>query len=118
MSFSHNKIATGRGAVSEADQADDIIAAVTGKTIYLKKITIHVTLAATGGTGIVTVRDGVAGTILIQVDGDTIDNQREVDLDDGRGYPLTSGNSLSLEVSGAGTNEASAFAVAVGEIEY
>ena len=91
---------------------------IEDRVIDLKKRTVVVTLDATGsGAGIVTVRDGAAGTVITQLNGEVLNGKIDLDLDDGLGYPLTAGNALSLECSAAATNEATAIAYAVCAIE-
>lgn len=117
--FNSHKRVTGSATALQATEAVNIIAGVSGKIIYLKKLTVVCTLAATGsGAGIITIRDGAAGTVITQMTGETLNQKIDLDLDDGLGYPLTAGNALSLEVSAATTNEATAIAYAVCSIEY
>jgi hypothetical protein len=105
---------SGRAAVSDGTKAASALAAVTGKVIFVQHVYVAITTASSGGTGIVTLRDGVAGTVLWQASA-AATNTWNIDLSENPdwGYPLTSGNALSLEVSGA-TTDATGFAIAIG----
>jgi hypothetical protein len=104
----------GRASVLNATKTGDLIAAISGKQIVVQQVHLAVTAASSGGTGIVTLRDGTGGTVLWQATAAAVANFNiQLSADPTNGYPLTSGNALSLEVSG-GSTEASAFAIATG----
>src|SRR3990167_2043083 len=106
---------SGRGAVTEAAKTADAIAAVTGKVIFVQQVHVAITTAATGGGGIITLRDGTGGTVIWQAVATALATWNiELSTNPAFGYPLTSGNALSVEVSGAVTDDANAFAIATG----
>lgn len=105
---------SGRAAVAHAGKTGDAIAAVTGAKIFVQQVHLAVTAASSGGTGIVTLRDGTGGTVIWQASAAAVGTWNiQFSANPAYGYPLTSGNALSLEVSGA-TTDATAFAVATG----
>lgn len=86
-----------------------IIAAQSGKVLRIREGSVSVYLAATGATGLVRICDGT--TTIMQWDANAVGGFQ---FDFGEaGYPLTSGNAFQLIVSGAGTNQASAYCAAV-----
>lgn len=83
-----------------------------GKSIYLQKGVIMVTVAAVGGGGEVSLEDGFDGPKIFESDADAV---RVIPFDFGSpGYPLTPNTRLNLKVSGAGTTQATARATATG----
>lgn len=105
---------SGRAAVSESTQAADLLAAVAGKKIFVQQVHVAVTTASSGGTGIITLRDGTGGTVIWQASAAAAATWNiTLSTNHDFGYPLTAGTALSLEVSG-GDTEATAFAIATG----
>lgn len=106
---------SGRGAVADTTaEAADVIAAITGAKIFVQQVHVAVTTASSGGTGIITLRDGTGGAILWQASAAATGTWNvQLSCNPAFGYPLTTGNALSLEVSGA-TTEATGFAIATG----
>lgn len=107
---------SGRAAVADTTaESATLIAAITDKTIFVQQVHVAITTASSGGTGIVTLRDGSAsGTIIWQASAAaTATWNIQLSSNPAFGYPLTSGNALTLAVSGA-TTEATGFAIATG----
>lgn len=105
---------SGRGAAVHATKTGDAIAAISGLKIFVQQVHLAVTTASSGGTGIVTLRDGTGGTVLWQASAAAVGTWNiQLSNNPDWGYPLTSGNALSVEVSGA-TTDADAFAIATG----
>ena len=103
---------SGRATALDGAAAADLLASSTGAVVRVVTVHVSVTASFSGGAGIVTLRDGTAGTIIAQIVA-TANNHLDMDFHDGLGYPLTAGNALSLEVSG-GTTEGTAIAIATG----
>ena len=103
---------SGRVAVDNSTKTGTILSGVPGGIVRLISAHVFVTTAFSGGDGIVTLRDGLNGTILAKIPA-TASSKLDMDFHDGLGYPITAGNSLSLEVSG-GTTEGSAIGIATG----
>jgi len=97
----------GTGVALEATEDVTIIAAQgAGNALRITKAVISVTLAATGGGGLVALEDGVGGTRIFEADADLAG---VYPLDFGEiGYPLTANTLLNLTVDGAVTNQATA----------
>lgn len=93
-----------------AKTANLIASAGTSAVIRVIAATITVTTAATGGGGIVTLRDGTGGTVIFTGNAAALGNFQIYFGEDG--FALTAGNALSLEVSAAVTNDASCSAAA------
>jgi hypothetical protein len=104
---------SGRAAVNDTTKNATLLASATDQVVRLISAHVVVQTASSGGTGIVTLRDGVAGTILAQISGATAGNAIDIEFHDGLGYPMTAGNVLSLEVSGA-TTQATVVGIATG----
>lgn len=103
---------SGNASVADGSKTGDLLTGSTGNVVRVISVHISVTASFSGAAGIVTLRDGTGGTILVQLVA-TANAHYDMDFHDGLGYPLTTGNSLSLEVSG-GTTDGSAIAVATG----
>lgn len=104
--FPGAQMAEGQATSVNGDVDNNAIGAVTGKTLRLMTGYVSVTLAATGGGGLVALEDGVGGTVLFQVSADAV-GYYPFDFSP-RGISLTAGRSLNLTVNGAVTNQASA----------
>ena len=105
---------SGRAAVAHGSKTGAAIAAITSTTIFVQQVHVAVTTASSGGTGIITLRDGTAGTVIWQASAAAAATWNiQISNNPEYGYPLTSGNALSLEVSG-GTTDATGFAIATG----
>lgn len=94
------EIVSGTAEVSNADVNETVLAAVSGKSLRLLKGVVMVTVVADGG-GEAALEDGAGGTKIFEVDTDAL-GVYPIDFGD-EGYPLTSGNVLNLNVSGATT---------------
>lgn len=103
---------SGNASVADGSKTGVLLAGSAGKVVRIISVHISVTASFSGGAGIVTLRDGVGGTILVQLVA-TANAHYDMDFHDGLGFPLTAGNDLSLEVSG-GTTDGSAIAIATG----
>jgi hypothetical protein len=103
---------SGATSVSNSTTTNSIIAGQAGKTFFITAIILTVTTASSGGTGIVSIQNG--SNTIIQFSAAAVMSM-QVNLGDQIGYPLSSGNALTLTVSGA-TTQATAYASAVGYI--
>ena len=106
------EVLSGSGTVNNATPSIALIAApLAGETIRLTAFVVSVTTAATGGSGVVTLKDG--SNVIQRWDANgTMASQ--IHLGDALGYPLTPGNALNLVVENAVANQATAYASAVG----
>lgn len=106
---------SGRASVDNSTKSAVLLTSASGCIVRLISVHIFITTVSSGGTGIVTLRDGAGGTILVQLDATATKNTLTHDMDfhDGLGYPMTVNTNLYLEVSGA-TTDASVIAVATG----
>lgn len=96
----------GNGSATNGGTTTSLIAAQgAGKVLRILKGSISVYLAATGATGLVRLCDGT--TTIMQWDGNAVMSD-SFDFGD-VGYPITANTALQLIVSGAGTNQASAY---------
>lgn len=112
MSVQKYVLLNGSGSVTNASQTLAIIAAPTaGQAIRLTAGVLAITVAATGGGGIVSLKDG--STVIQSWDANAISNF-QFTYGEGIGYPLTAGNALNLVVSAAVTNQATVFCMVVG----
>jgi len=108
------KIVTGTEKPVNGAVDKTVIAAETGKKLYLLKAVVAVTLAATGGGGEVALEDGAGGTRFFEADADAVGVYM---LDFGEeGYPLTTSTLLNATVDGAATNQASARVSAIAKV--
>lgn len=99
----------GNGSATNGGTTAAIIAAPgAGKVLRLLECSVSVYLAATGATGLVRICDGT--TTIMQWDANAA-GAFTADFSPA-GYPLTANTALNLIVSGAGTNQASAYCVA------
>lgn len=99
----------GNGAATNGGTTTVIIAAPgAGKALRLLEGAVSVYLAATGATGLVRICDGT--TTIMQWDANAA-MSATFDFSPA-GYPLTTNTALQLIVSGAGTNQASAYCAA------
>lgn len=105
--------AQGNVGVTNAGATGVIIAAQgAGKVLRIREGNVSVTLAATGATGLVRICDGT--TTIMQWDANATGGYA---FDFGEaGYPITANTAFQLIVSGAGTNQASAYCAAVAWI--
>lgn len=104
---------SGRAVVSDSTKTADLLSSSTNLVIRLISVHVFVTTAASDSSGVVTLRDGTGGTILMQIPA-TAGTKEDMDFHDGLGYPMTAGNSLSLEVSGASSTQGTVLAIATG----
>jgi hypothetical protein len=88
-----------------------VLASATDCVVRLISAHIFVTVAATGGGGILQLKDG--STVLWQCVASAV-GQYDIDFHDGLGYPISAGTDLTVLVSGAVTNQASAVVLATG----
>ena len=103
---------SGSTNVAQGSATSILIAApAAGKTTRLTTGVIAVTVAATGGSGRVSIKDG--STIIQSWDANAISNY-QFNYGAEIGFPLTLNNALNLVVEGAVTNQATAYASAVG----
>jgi pyruvate/2-oxoglutarate dehydrogenase complex dihydrolipoamide acyltransferase (E2) component len=72
---------------------------------------ISVTVAATGGSGRITLKDGT--NVIQSWDANSITNY-QFNYGENVGYPLSANNALNLVAEGAGANQATAYASCVG----
>lgn len=99
----------GNGSATNAGATTSIIAAQgAGKVLRLLECSVSVYLAATGGGGLIRICDGT--TTIMQWDANAV-MSATADFSPA-GYPLTANTALQLIVSGAVTNQASAYCVA------
>lgn len=97
---------SGAGSASNGGATTAILAAPgTGKRLYLRSGVVSVTVAATGGSGMVTLKDG--STVIQRWDANALGSYP---FDYGEiGYPLSLNSALNLVVESAVTNQATAF---------
>ena len=112
MSVDQYKKVQGSGQAVDATPDVELIAAVTGKIIRLKKAIICVNVVADGG-GEVALEDGEGGTRFFEADADALGVYR-IDFGE-EGWDLTTGNALNLTVDGA-TTDATATCTAIAVI--
>ena len=101
----------GLATVHHGSVSADLIAAASGKKIYVTRAFISVIAAAAGGGGQARLRDGT-DTNFIVVDANSIGNH-QYDFGD-TGYELTAGNALKADVDGAVTTQATVVVTALG----
>ncbi len=113
MITSYQTIAgTSEAAQGTADVT--VIAAQTGKKLYLLKAVIAVTVVASVAGGEVALEDGVGGTRFFEADADAVG---VFNLDFGEeGYPLSTNTLLNITVDGSGGNQASARCTALCKV--
>lgn len=101
--------------VSDSDTTATVIAAPgVQKTIYLQRAVVSVLTAGTGGTSSVRLKDGAGGDIFFDANADAVSVSV---LDFGEpGYKLTENTLLQLQVSGAGTTQATVRIAVTAEI--
>lgn len=100
------QVKTGEGIVAEEEHDATVIDATAGKVLRVMKGHVSVSLPAVNGGGLVSLEDGVGGTVIFQVDADAVGGY---DFDfSPRGFPLTVGALLNLTVNGAIGDQASA----------
>lgn len=116
MSLTQMQQVSGRGAIADGTKTATLLASAAGKRVLVKAVQICITVASSGGAGIVTLRDGTGGTVLWQDSAAAVKSFATIVFGDDYGYPLTVGNGLSFEVSGA-TTDATAIAIAIGFIQ-
>lgn len=105
---------SGRASVNNAAASAAVIAAPgAGKRYRIVGGIINVTLAATGATGTVAVRDG--STDIITVDANAV-GTFPFYFSESNGYPVTANTAINLVAANAGTNQASANVALVGYI--
>lgn len=102
----------GNGTAADGGTATTSVIAAqgAGKVIRITRGVLAVTLAATGGSGLVRICDGT--TTIQQWDGNAI-GAFKFDFGD-TGYPLTANTAFQIIVSGAITAQATASIAAVG----
>lgn len=111
--FQDARLTQGKGTVVEGAATVELIAAPgAGKVIRLIGGVITVTLVATGGGGVVSLKDGT--TVIFSAEGDATGS---IPFYFGeQGYPLTANTALNLVAESAVTNEATAFAAVTAKI--
>lgn len=103
---------SGRAApATGADVLKTVLASDTGCVVRLISAHIFITVAATGGGGILQLKN--ESTVLWQCVASAI-GQYDIDFHDGLGYPMAVATDLTVLVSGAITNQASAIVLATG----
>lgn len=106
------ELVSGSATVTNATPTLALIAApAAGEVIRVTAFVITVTLAATGGSGIVSVKDGT--TTLMSWDANALMNS-QINLGEGIGFPLTAGNAFNLVAENAVGNQATVNGSAVG----
>lgn len=88
-----------------------IAAPGASEVIRVTAFVITVTLAATGGSGIVSLKDGT--TTMMSWDANALMNS-QINMGEAIGYPLSAGNALNLVAENAGGNQATVNGSAVG----
>lgn len=108
------KTTSGTGTANNAGATIVLLAApASNEIVRVTAYVLTVTLAASGGSGIVSLKDGT--TTLMSWDANALMNS-QVNFGEALGFPLSAGNALNLVVESAGGNQATANASAVGYI--
>lgn len=102
---------SGTAKVSNADADETVISAPSSGRIRVLSGVITVTVASSGGAGIVALEDGVDGTQIFKASAAAV-GVHPIDFGE-LGYPLTADTALNLTVEGA-TTQATARATIVG----
>lgn len=103
---------SGAGSAANGAATTAIVAApATGKAYRLTAGTLSVVVAATGGSGKVSLKDGT--TVIMSWDGNAVGNIMGFNFGE-IGYPVS--GAINLVVESAVTNQATAFAAVVGFI--
>lgn len=106
MALQAYKELSGKATVNNGAATAAVIAAPgAGKTIRLVGGILNVTAAATGGGGVVELRDG--STAIISVDGNALGSYPFY-YDGMNGFPLTANTALNLVTASAVTTQATA----------
>lgn len=106
------QLLSGSGSATNASATTVLITGVSGKAIRLTAGTLSITLAAVGGGGKVSLKDG--STVIMSWDANSLTASIPFNFGENSGYPLTAGNTLNLVVESAVTTQATAFASVVG----
>lgn len=102
------KVSAGKGQVTNAAPNLTLVAAESGKTIYLMRGSISILVAAVGGGGRVALEDGLNGTRLLEVSADSLTSGYfPFDFGD-NGIPLSSETLLNATSDLAVTTQATA----------
>lgn len=108
------RLASGTGTVNNGAATTTLIAAPgSGKKLRITWGSIGVTVAATGGGGVVSLKDG-SNNIIISFPASSVDSHYIEFGNDG--IPLPDNSALQLVVEGAITNQATAYAAIAGFI--
>jgi hypothetical protein len=108
------QIVSGTGTANNATPTVALIAAQgAGKVIRITAYIITVTTAATGGSGIVSFKDGT--TTLMSWDANALMNS-QVNLGEGIGYPISANSAFNLVAENAGGNQATVNGSCVGYV--
>lgn len=103
----------GKANVNNGAASATVIAAQgTGKVIRLTWGVVTITVAATGGGGLVSIKDGT--TVIQSYPANTLDTYYIEYGDDG--FPLTANSALNIVVEGAATTQATAFISVCGNV--
>ena len=108
-----SNLTQGSTAVSEADQSNELIAAPgAGKSLRLIGGVVCVTLAATGGGGLVSIKDGT--TVIFSANASAVGATPFYFGE--QGYLVTANAAINVVAEVATTNEASGNVAAVAKV--
>ena len=108
------KEVAGKASVTNAGASAELMAAPgAGKKIRLVGGIVNVTVAATGGGGVVSIKDG--STVIASYPASAIGSY-VISFGSENGYPMTANTAINVVAESAITNQASANVAAVGYI--
>lgn len=104
----------GKATVNNGAASAAVVAAPgAGKALYLVSGVVNVTVAATGGGGVVEIRDGA--TMIMAFDANAVGNNA-FSFGAELGYPMTANTAINIVAASAATTQATANVALAGYI--